>query len=529
MESFEELLKMSTLENMEGVVKGLIVRKSNDGILIDLKSKAEKFVLRSEFLEEEWQSLEEGNEIEVYVDSGRVSYARARKLVALAEINEYFEKNNPVKIKIIKPVNGGFVANFKGLELFIPKSLSGKEELKVGDVVEAMIKKIEEEGKKIIASISDYHKIERDRRLRDFFSSRKVGDIVEGEIKSMIEKGIFVNVDGIDCFAPFSELTHKRIKKPAEMFKIGEKVKARIIDLKPEEGKVTLSLKSLEEDPWQKFLRTYKENDKVKGVVRNIIDKGVFVEIIDGVDGFIHVSEISWTERVTNPKKYFKVGDHIECLIKKIDMENKKISLSFRAILANPWEDFLSEHALGAVMDLKVKKIIEPGIILELPNNLEGFVPNENITWKYVNDAKKLLKEGEVIKVKFVSGDVDRKKLIFSIKDLTEDPWENFSGTKKVGDEIEGVVKKVTDKLIIVEVAPFIEGIVKKSEFSKDGKGKLPEEGNKVSFLIKELDGKKKRVILSYIDLIKKRDEEAMAEIKKMNKTKVTLGDFFKS
>lgn len=529
MESFEELLKMTTVENIEGVVKGLIVRKSNDGILIDLKSKAEKFVPRSEFLEEEWDTLKEGDEIEVYVESGRVSYAKARKLVALAQINENFEKNIPVKIKIIKPVKSGFIADFRGLEVFIPQSRSGKEELKVGETVHAIIKKIEDGGRKIVASILDYQKMEKDRKLKEFFNNRKVGDLVSGEIKGIIDKGIFVNVDGIDCFVPFSELTHKRIKKPDELFKIGENVKAKIIDLKPEEGKVTLSMKSLEEDPWQKFLRVYKENDKVKGVVRNIIDKGVFVEIMDGIDGFLHVSEISWTERVSHPKKYFKIGDHIECLIKKIDRENKKISLSFRAILTNPWEDFLSEHALGSIMDLKIKKIIEPGIVLELPNNLEGFVPNENISWKYVNDAKKLLKEGEIIKVKFIAGDPDRKKLVFSVKDLTEDPWENFSGTRKVGDEIEGVVKKITDKLIIVEVAPFVEGIVKKSEFSKDRKEQLPTEGNKMTFLIKELDDKKKRVILSHTDLLKKRDEEAMTELKKMNTTKVTLGDFFKS
>lgn len=528
MESFEELLKMSTLENVEGVVKGLIVRKSNDGILIDLKSKAEKFVPRSEFLEDEWNTIKEGDEIQVYVESGRVSYARARKLISLSEVNEYFEKNIPIKIKMIKPVKAGFVADYKGIEIFIPQSQSGKDALKMGETVEAIIKKIEDNGKKIIASVSEYQKILKDRKIKEFFSSKKIGDIVEGEIKSMIEKGIFVNVDNIDCFVPFSELTYKRIKKPEEIFKIGDKVKAKIIDLKEQEGKVTLSLKSLEEDPWQKFLRLYKENDKVKGIVRNIIDKGVFVEIIDGVDGFLHVSEISWTERVSSPKKYFKVGDHIECLIKKIDVENKKISLSFRAMLANPWEDFLNEHALGSIMDVKIKKIIEPGIILELPKNLEGFVPNENISWKYVNEAKKMLKEGETIKVKLMAGDVDRKKLVFSIKDLTDDPWENFSGTKKVGDEIDGVVKSITDNMIIVEVAPYVEGIVKKSEFIRDKREQMPKEGDKMSFLIKEFDAKKKRIVLSHTELLKKRDEEAMAEIKKMNTTKVTLGDFFK-
>jgi small subunit ribosomal protein S1 len=198
-------------------------------------------------------------------------------------------------------------------------------------------------------------------------------------------------------------------------------------------------------------------------------------------------------------------------------------------LLTNPWEDFLNEHSIGTIMELKIKKIIEPGIILELPNNLEGFIPNEHISWNYVNDEKKLLKEGDTIKVKLIDGDVNRKRILFSIKDLTDDPWESFLGSKKIGDEVEGIVKKITDNLIIVEVAPYVEGIVKKAEFAKDRREQLPGEGEKISLIIKELDQKKKRVVLSYIDLLRKRDEEALAELKKMNTTKVTLGDYFKS
>ncbi|MCX7769646.1 MAG: S1 RNA-binding domain-containing protein [Proteobacteria bacterium] len=528
MESFEELLKMTSLESLEGVVTGQIVRKSNDGILVDLKSKAEKFISRAEFLEDEWNRLKEGDEIQVFVESGRISYSKGRKLLALAEINESFDRNEPILVKLMKTVKGGLLADYKGIEIFIPHSQIGKDSYNMGVTIEVLIKNIEDNGRKIIGSISEYQKLLKEKKIDEFFKKMKVGDVVSGVVKGLIEKGIFVNVEGLDCFVPFSELTYKRIKRPDEMFKVGDRVEAKIIDLKPEEGKATLSLKALEEDPWQKFLRNYKENDKVKGIVRSMIDKGVFVEIIDGVDGFLHVSEISWTERVNNPKKYFKVGDHIECLIKKIDKEGKKVSLSFREMLTNPWEDFLNENPIGSILKVKIKKIIEPGIVLELTNDLEGFVPNENISWKYVNETKKGLKEGDEIKVKLMAGDAEKKRLIFSIKDLSEDPWENFVGTKKVGDEIDGVIKKIMDNVIIVEVAPYIEGIVKKSEFIKDRREQIPSEGQNMTFIIKEFDQKKKRVLLSYLDLLKKRDEEAMEELKKMNTTKVTLGDFFK-
>lgn len=528
MESFEELLKTTILEAGQGVVKGIVVRKTKDGILVDLKSKAEKFIPKSDFLFEEWESLKEGDEINVFVDGGRISYSDARKLVAMEEISNCYNQKIPVKFKVNKKVKGGYLLDYKGLEVFLPLTLSGRDELKKDDIVEGIVKNIEEDGKKIIGSVVDYQKILRDRAINDFFEKKQIGEIVEGSVKNIIEKGIFVEVDGVDCFVPFSELTYKRIKSPGDIFSVGQKVKGKIIDKKREDRKITLSIKALEEDPWNVFIKNYKVNDRIKGIVRNIIDKGIFVEVGDGIDGFLHVSEISWTERVKNPKQFFKIGDYVECIIKKIDNENKKVSLSFRELMPNPWEEFLNQNKIGSVMDVKIKKIVEPGLILELSDGLEGFVPNENISWKYIDDAKKMLKEGDEIKVKLIAGDVTKRRLVFSIKDLTDDPWEIFSNSKKEGDEIEGTVRETTDKLIIVQIEPYIEGVVKKSEFQRDRREEMPKVGDKMTFMIKEIDNQKKRVMLSYVDLIKKKDAEALEELKKVNTSKVTLGDFFK-
>jgi len=527
MENFEELLNTSTLENKAGVVKGVIVRKTKDGVLIDLKSKAERFISKNEFLLDEWESIKDGDEISVYVDGNKISYANARRLITLNELVQFYKNATPIEAKVTKEVKGGYLLNYKGVELFMPKALAGKTELKKDDMVKGIIKSVEE-GKKIIFSIAGYLNMLKELALTSFFNTKKVGDIVLGDIRKIIDKGIFVNVEDVDCFVPFSELTYKRINTPDELFKVGDSVKAKIIEIKPETKKVTLSIKALEENPWERFLRNNKENDKVKGIVRNIIDTGVFVEIEDGVDGFLHVSEISWTERIKSPKKYFKIGDYVECIIKRIDKDNKKISLSFKDLLPNPWEEFLSDHNIGSIMKVKIKKVIEPGIVLELENGLEGFVPNENISWKYIEDAKKMLKECDEINVKLIAGDVSRKKLVFSIKDLTEDPWETFALSKKVGDEVDGIIKGINEKLIIVELAPYVEGIVKKSEFQKERKEQLPSEGERLSFIIKEIDNQKKRFVLSHLDLLKKRDEEALAELKKNNTVKVTLGDFFK-
>jgi small subunit ribosomal protein S1 len=527
MENFEELLNTSTLENKEGVVKGIIVRKTKDGVLIDLKSKAERFISKNEFLFDEWENIKDGDEISVYVEGNKISYANARKLITLDELIQFQKNSTPIEVKVTREVKGGYLLNYKGIELFMPKALASKSELKKDDIVKGIIKSVEE-GKKIIFSIADYLNKLKELALNNFFNTKKVGDVVSGDIRKIIDKGVFINVEDVDCFVPFSELTYKRIKSPDELFKIGDTVKAKIIEMKPELKKVTLSIKALEENPWERFLRNYKESDKVKGIVRNIIDTGVFIEIEDGLDGFLHVSEISWTERIKSPKKYFKIGDYVECIIKKIDRNNKKISLSFKDLLPNPWQEFLSLHNIGSVLKAKIKKVVERGVILELENSLEGFIPNEHISWKYVEDAKKMLKEGDEINVKLIAGDEARRRLVFSIKDLTEDPWEVYASSKKLGDEVEGIIKEISEKLIIVELAQYVEGIVKKSEFQKERKEQLPAVGDKLSFIIKEIDNQKKRLVLSYLDLLKKRDEEALAELKKTNITKVTLGDFFK-
>ncbi len=529
MENFEELLNTSTLEEKDGVVKGVIVRKTKDGVLVDLKRKAERFIPKNEFLWDEWENIKDGDEISVYVEGNKISYANARRLIALDELIQFYKKATAIEVKVTKEVKGGYLLNYKGIELFMPKALAGKPGLKKDDMVKGIIKSVKEDEKKVIFSVADYLKLLKEFALTNFFNTKKVGDIVSGDIRKIIDKGVFVNVEEVECFVPFSELTYKRVKSPDELFKVGDLVKAKIIEIKPETKKVTLSIKALEENPWERFLRKYKENDKVKGIVRNIIDSGVFVEIEDGVDGFLHVSEMSWTERIKSPKKYFKIGDYVECIIKRIDRDNKKISLSFKDLLPNPWEEFLSLHNIGSLMKVKIKKVIEPGIVLELENGLEGFVPNENISWKYVEDAKKMLKEGDEINVKLITGDVSRKKLVFSIKDLTDDPWETFASSKKVGDEVDGIIKGINEKLIIVELAPNVEGIVKKSEFQKERKEQLPTEGERLSFIIKEIDNQKKRFVLSHLDLLKKRDEEALAELKKNNTAKVTLGDFFKN
>jgi len=529
MESFEELLKASQSGYKDGLVKGKIVKKTKDGVYLDLNAKTDRLIPKEEFLKEEWDGLTVGDEIQVLIYGGKASYSKVRTIVAFEEIKEAFSKKEPIEIKIVKETKGGYTANYKGINIFLPASLAGRnKDIKLNQTYKAVIIKLEESEKNVVCSILELEKLEKEAALNAFFEKTNIGDVLKGKVKAIIEKGVFVDLGSFEGFIPFSELTNKRIKSPKDILKVGDEVTAKIIDMDIKKKKVTLSTKSLEEKPWDVFLRSYKEGDKIEGVVRNFINTGVFIEIIDGVDGFLHVSEISWTERVNDPKKYFNIGDKVLCQIKSIDEKNRKISLSLKAVLENPWQEFVETHPTGSVVTCKVKEVNDKGVVVAINENLEGFIPNENLSWSKTSEFKKSINIGQEITAKLVEANALKRRLILSVKDLSVDPWLQAKEKIKPGMEIEGTVTGFTDKLVFFEVLPEVEGVVKKSEFEK---GKKPIEikiGDKLMLLVKDFDFKTRKMLLTHRGLEIKQEKEALAELKNQNTTKVTLGDFIR-
>lgn len=526
---FEELLKESQSGYEEGLVKGVVVKKTNEGVFLDLKSKTDRFISKVDFLKEEWDDIKEGDELEVFVKDGRVSYSKAREVLVLEELKNAFKEGTPIDIKIVKAVKGGYTANYKGVNIFLPVSQGGSQKIQIKGVYKALIIRFDEADNNVVCSISNFEKVEKEKAVTAFFNRVQKGDIVKGTVKTIIEKGVFVSLDVIEGFIPFTEITYKRIKSPKDIFRIGDEVTAKIIELNSEKRKVTLSTKALEENPWDRFVKNFKEGDQIEGVVRNFINTGVFVEIIDGVDGFLHVSEISWTERINDPKKYFNLGDKISCLIKSIDVKNKKVSLSYRGMIDNPWKEFVKANRVGSVISCKVKDVVEKGVVVFVNDTLEGFIPNEYVSWNKVNDVKKNITIGQELTVKLIEANAEKRKLIFSLRDLTKDPWLEAKEKIEVGKEVEGVVTNITDRLVFFEVLPDVEGVVKKAEFDKQKKATDIKVGDKMMLLVKEFDPKNRKMLLSRRELELKQEKEALAELKKQNKVKVTLGDFLKN
>ncbi|MCX7990472.1 MAG: S1 RNA-binding domain-containing protein [Proteobacteria bacterium] len=525
-EKFEDLLNHSLFMKKEGLVKGIIVKKLNDGVLINLGIKTDKFIPKTEFLDDEWDRLSINDEIEVVLRGGNVSYKEARKSIALEEISQAYKSQSPISIVIKSETKGGYTADYKGFQIFVPGSQAkGKKDIQSGDTFFAFIKKFEEGDNNIVCSISEYESYMKNKTLENFFSNYKTGDVLEGEVKNIIDKGVFVNIEGVEGFIPFSEITHRRIKSPGEFFSIGQKIKVKIIRLDKENNRIVISTKALEQDPFQVFTGKYKEGDKIDGIVRNIIDKGVFVEIMDGLDGFLPLSEISWTERVKNPDKYFKIGDKVSVIIKKIDTKDKKISLSFKDLLNNPWDEFKDKNPVGSVVNAVIKDIVEKGLVVNTDYNLEAFIPNENIGYGRLSEEKKNYKKGDKIEAKVIEIDSSRRRIILSIKEMLDDPFNIAMANIKIGDEVKGKISGFTENVVFFEIMPKVEGIVKRREFKKEDSIKI---GDSYSLLVTDIDDKKRKFVLSIEELKKINEKRELEDHKQKNKVNVTLGDFFK-
>lgn len=525
-EKFEELLKESLIERKEGVVKATIVKKFSDGVMINLGFKSDKFLPKTEFLDSEWDKLNVNDEIEILVNGSDVSYKEARKKIAFEEIKSAYESKESLEIVIKSETKGGYIADYKGFQIFVPGSQTrGKRDIKTGDVYRAFVKKIEDRGSNIVCSISDYENYLKNQALEKFFDTYNLGDIVEGEVKNIIDKGVFVSFGSVEGFIPFSEITHKRIKTPGEFFRTNQKVKAKIIRIEKENKRIVLSTKALEREPFEVFISKYSEGDRVEGIVRNIIDKGVFVEVLDGLDGFLPLSEISWTERVKKLDKYFKIGDKISVLIKSIDKKNKKLSLSFKDLINNPWEEFKEKNPEGTVITVVLKDIVDKGLVVNTESGIEAFIPNENIGYGRVSEEKKNYKRGDKIEAKVTDIDVSRRRIILSIKDLLDDPFNIALANIKVGNEVKAKIIGLTENVVFFELMPKVEGIVKRREFKKEEELKI---GAEHSVLVIDVDEQKRKFILSIEELKRANEKKELEEHKQRNKINVTLGDFFK-
>jgi len=487
-----------------------------------------------------------GDEIPVVIESSSsgedyiiLSKIKADEILGWGKIKEAYEKQTIMQGEITQIVKGGVIVN-SGYKIFIPLSLFDIRKTKdienyLGQNIFFKIINIDEEKKTAIGSRKAVVEEQREEMRKKLLANIKEGKIVRGVVKNITDFGAFIDLGGADGLLHKSDVEWDKDVNPFEVFKIGQTVKAKVSKFDPETGKISLSIKKMKMDPWEKAIKKYSVGSMIKGKVSSLTDYGAFVELKNGIHGMIHLSELSWDKKIKHPKQVLAVGDEVKAYILKIDEKQRRISLSLREVEPNPWENFKKKHPVGSRVSGTVKRFSSMGAFVELAEGLEGFIHIKDMTWaKKAKPPSEIVKKGEVITAEVLEVVPERKRIRLGLKQLLPNAWEEFFKKYKEGDIVSGKITYFTDYGAFVEIENGIEGFLHISEISNKKINKPSDVlsiGQEITVKIYKLNPEEKKISLSLKALMKsdkpKRKQEIVqyAETSEGESSKVTIAD----
>ena len=463
------------------VFKGLVVRIDHDDVFIDFGSKSEGVAPTQEFYNKSGAlDINIGDEVEVMLDSWvgeglpRLSKTKAEQIRENKIIQEHFEKGELIKAKILQKVKGGLIADIGNkieIRAFIPGSqidIGPRQDLDslIGETIEARIIKLT--GNDIVLSRRVYLEEEREVLKKETLAKLEEGKEITGKVVNIINQGVFVDLGGIEGFIPVSELSWGRVSHPSDVISRDQEIKTVI--LKIDEGnKITLSHKDTTPDPWSNVKEKYRPGTQIKGKAVSLTDFGVFVELEPGVDGLVHISEITWTKKFRHPKEIVNAGSIVEAVVLDADTANRRISLSLKQIEPSPWELFKEKNPPNSRIKGIIKNVTDKGIFVEVDENIVGLVRPDNITWKGRVNPEESFEKGSEIEVVVLNVDEKNQRIGLGLKQLAADPWEDALKKYKSGQSsVTGKIKDINDRGIVVELEHDIEGYIKANELSQE-------------------------------------------------------------
>lgn len=458
------------------LITGKILEVDASGVLVDIDYKSNGFVPSYEFADHELKSLKVGSDIEVMIDeienvNGDVvlSYEQAKAVKAWDRIAKLQEAGLPVEGMVLHKVKGGLSVDV-GIPAFLPGSQVDLHRVTdfdqyVGQMVTAEIIKINKKRGNIIISRRKFLAERRDESRKVVLGGLEVGKIIQGVVKNITNYGVFIDVGGVDGLLHITDMTWGRISHPSEIVRIGETISVKVLSIDRENFKVSLGMKQMDKNPWQGLDASVQIGSRVQGKVASITDYGVFVEVQKGVEGLIHISEISWTDRISNLQDRFVVGQEIEALVVSLDVDNRRMSLSIKQLEKNPWtavsEDFKSGQTIKGI----ISNVTDFGIFVQLMPGVDGLVHVSDLSWtEHIEHPGDLYKRGEKIEAVILSIDEDSKKVALGIKQLKQDPWKTVETDFPVGSIVKGHVTKITNYGAFVKLSTGIEGLIYNSE-----------------------------------------------------------------
>ncbi|NQT91067.1 MAG: 30S ribosomal protein S1 [Candidatus Omnitrophica bacterium] len=509
--NFEEAYYQSMKTLKEGeIIKGKIVGMTKRDVVVDVGYKSEGLIPQSEFPEP--AELKVGDEIEVLLESKEdedgmvvLSKKKADKIVGWERIIGNYGEGDTIKGKASRKVKGGLMVNI-GVEAFLPasqSSLRGAINLNslMGQELDYKIIKINKFRKNIVVSRREVLAQEREDSKIKLLEELKKDDIKKGTVKNITDFGAFINLGGLDGLLHITDMSWGRISHPSEVLAVGDEVEVKILDIDKEHSKVSLGLKQKTPSPWGEVEAKYPVGSKIKGKVVNIMPYGAFIELEKGVEGLIHISEMSWTKRINHPSEVLAIGDIVEAVVLTIDKDSQKISLGLKQLEANPWLEAMVKYPVGSKVKGKIKNLTDYGAFVELDENIDGLIHISDISWtRRLSHPSEVLKKGQKVEAVVLSVDQDNTKIALGYKQLQDDPWPQYIEKYTIDTVVEGPITKIINFGLFVEINKDLEGLVHISELTQPAPANLEEKykvGDKIKAKIIKIDNENRKIGLS--------------------------------
>ncbi len=496
------------------IVQGEVVRIDDNYVLIDVGFKSEGQVPLSEFLDSDGKvTVTVGDKVDVFVamkneGDGTIILSRekAQRMRVVDELERMMDSGDVISGRLIRRIKGGYNVDLNGLEAFLPGShvdlrpVPDMDAL-VGQSFDFKVLKVNRRRSNVIISRRVLLEEERDSKRGELIKTLVEGQTISGRVKNITEYGVFVDLGGLDGLLHITDMSWKRIKHPKELVQLGDELTLKVLSFDPEEKKVSLGLKQLVPDPWENIPEKYPDGAKFSGKVTNLVDYGAFVELETGVEGLVHISEMSWTRKLRHPSQMVRPGDEVDVVVLGVDTEKKRISLGMKQVAPNPWDMVAEKYPEDTILEAPVKNITEFGLFIGIEDGIDGLIHVSDISWtKKIRHPNEMFNIGDMVRAKVLTVDQENEKFTLGIKQLTEDPWLTVPSRYPIGATVKGVVTNITDFGLFLEVEEGIEGLVHISEMNKK-KQKSPketfEEGQEAEAKVIHVSAEERRLGLS--------------------------------
>ena len=543
--NIDEMYSQTLSKVVEGeVVEGVVSAISKREVIVNIGYKSEGVIMAPEFRYN--QDLKVGDKVEVFVESTEdkkgqliLSHKKARQLRSWDMVNAAFAADEIVKGYVKTRTKGGMIVDVFGIEAFLPGSQIDIKPIRdydqyVDTTMDFKIVKINEEFRNVVVSHKALIEAELEQQKSEIISKLEKGQVLEGTVKNITGYGVFVDLGGVDGLIHITDLSWGRINHPEEVVSLDQKINVVILDFDESKKRIALGLKQLTVHPWDALDPNLKVGDKVKGKVVLIADYGAFVEIEPGVEGLIHVSEMSWSPRLRIASDFLKVGDEVEAQVLTLDREEKKMSLGLKQLVSNPWENIREKYPVGSKHTATVRNITNFGVFAELEEGIEGLIHISDLSWNKIKHPSELVAAGDTIEVVILDFDEENHKLSLGHKQLLPNPWDEIEAKYSVGTVVEAKIKSVNDKGAEVELDGEVDAFCFSKELVKED-GSMPVAGDTLAFKVTELKRSAKKITLSHVKTYAEAKAEKVAvevdntkkAVKKINSNieKTTLGD----